>query len=78
MGSEVCIRDRLRPVPFDTASHVLWILALFKDTSGGTNIDPDLAAIRETARHCLSSDGVKVEQMDPMAMLRRVASCGIA
>jgi uncharacterized membrane protein YgcG len=69
---------KLRPVPFDTASHVLWILAFFKDTSGGNNINFDLAAIRKTARYCLSNDEVKVEQMDPLGMLRSVASYSVA
>jgi hypothetical protein len=68
---------KLRPVLFDTASHVLWILSLFRDTSEGRNINPDLAAIRKTTKYCLS-DGVKVEQMDPLGMLRSVASCGVA
>ncbi len=68
---------KLRPDPFDRGSHVLWILKLFKDLSRGENPNPDLAAIRKTARFCLS-DGVKVEQMDPIAMMKSVASCGIA
>ena len=66
---------KLRPVLFDTASHVLWILSLFRDLSDGKRINLDLAAIRETAEYCLS-DGVRVEQMDPLGMLKSVASCG--
>jgi hypothetical protein len=68
---------RLRPVLFDTASHVLWILNKFRDTSEGKRINLDLASIRETAENCMS-DGVWVEQMDPFAMLKSVASCGVA
>jgi uncharacterized membrane protein YgcG len=66
---------KFRLVPLDSASHALWILNLFRDKTNGRSVDPDLAAIRETAEHCMSGDGVWIEQMDPIAMLRSVASC---
>jgi hypothetical protein len=63
-------------VKLDTASHVLWILNLFRDMSRGKRINHDLASIRETAENCMSG-GVWVGQMDPLAMLKIVASCGL-
>jgi hypothetical protein len=68
---------KLRPLQLDTASHVLWILNLFKDISEGKRINHDLASIRETAENCMGG-GVWVEQMDPLAMLKSVASCALA
>jgi hypothetical protein len=68
---------KLRPLQPDSASHVLWILSLFRDLSEGQRIDHDLASIRETAENCMC-DGVWVEQMDPIAILKSVASCGFA
>ena len=61
----------------DSASHVLWILSLFRDQSQGKHINGDLLAIRTTAEQCMSG-GVWVEQMDPVLMLKQVASCGEA
>jgi hypothetical protein len=40
-------------------------------------VNSDLLAIRETAENCMSG-GVWVEQMDPISMLKSVASCGVA
>jgi hypothetical protein len=68
---------KLRPVQLDSASHVLWILSLFRDLSEGKRVNHDLASTRETAENCMSG-GVWVEQMDPIAMLKSVASCGAA
>jgi hypothetical protein len=68
---------KLRPVQMDSASHVLWILNLFRDQSDGKRVNGDMQAIRETAENCMSG-GVWVEQMDPISMLKSVASCGVA
>jgi hypothetical protein len=68
---------KLMPVQMDSASHVLWILSLFRDLSKGKRVNSDLLAIRETAENCMSG-GVWVEQMDPISMLKSVASCGVA
>jgi hypothetical protein len=68
---------KLRPVQMDSASHVLWILSLFRDLSAGKHINGDLHAIRETAEQYMSG-GVWVEQMDPILMLKSVASCGMS
>ncbi len=65
---------KLGPVQMDSASHVLWILSLFRDQSVGKRVNSDLLAIRETAENCMSG-GVWVEQMDPVSMLKSVASC---
>jgi hypothetical protein len=40
---------KLRPVQMDSASHILWILSLFRDLSDGKRVIGDLLAIRETA-----------------------------
>jgi hypothetical protein len=40
-------------------------------------VNSDLLAIRETAKDCMSG-GVWVEKMDPISMLKSVASCGAA
>ncbi len=68
---------KLRPVQMDTASHVLWILSVFRDLSGGKSINPQLLEIRTNAGRCMK-DGVWAEQMDPIAMLKQVAGCSIA
>ncbi len=68
---------KLRPVQMDTASHVLWILSVFRDLSGGKNINPQLLEIRTNAGRCMK-EGVWAEQMDPIAMLKQVAGCSIA
>jgi hypothetical protein len=68
---------KLMPVLMDSASHVLWILSLFRDQSAGKHINGDLHAIRETPEQCMSG-GVWVEQMDPVLMLKSVASCGLS
>ena len=65
---------KLSPVQMDSASHVLWIVSLFRDQSQGKHINGDLLAIRNTAEQCMSG-GVWVEQMDPVSMLKQVASC---
>jgi hypothetical protein len=56
---------KLRLVQLDSASHVLWILSLFRDLSVGKRINHDLASIGETAENCMYG-GIWVEQMDPM------------
>jgi hypothetical protein len=61
----------------DTASHVLWILSVFRDLSGGKNINPQLLEIRTNAGRCMK-EGVWAEQLDPIAMLKQVAGCSIA
>jgi hypothetical protein len=68
---------RLRPVMMDSASHVLWILSLFRDLSAGKNVNEDLKTIRSTAERCMTG-GVWVEQMNPADVLQQVASCAIA
>jgi hypothetical protein len=68
---------KLRPVQMDTASHVLWILSVFRDLSGGTNINPQLLEIRTNVGRCMK-EGVSAEQLDPIAMLKQVAGCSIA
>jgi hypothetical protein len=68
---------KLRPVQLDSASHVLWILSLIRDLSEGKRINHDLASIRWTAEKYMCG-GICVEQMDPIAMLKRVVSCGAA
>jgi hypothetical protein len=68
---------KLRPVQMDSASHVLWISSLFRDQSQGKHINGDLHPIREIAEQCMSG-GVWVEQMDPVLMLKQVASCGLS
>ncbi len=68
---------KLRPVQMDTASHVLWILSVFRDLSGGKHINPVLLEIRTNAGRCMK-EGVWVEQMDPIAMLKQIAGCSIA
>jgi hypothetical protein len=68
---------KLRPVRMDTASHVLWILSVFRDLSGGTNINPQLLEIRTNVGRCMK-EGVSAEQLDPIAMLKQVAGCSIA
>jgi hypothetical protein len=68
---------KLRPVQMDTASHVLWILSVFRDLSGGKNINPQLLEIRTNAGRCMK-EGVWAEQLDPIAMLKQVAGCSIA
>jgi hypothetical protein len=68
---------KLRPVQMDTASHVLWILSVFRDLSGGTNINPQLLEIRTHVGRCMK-EGVWAEQLDPIAMLKQVAECSIA
>jgi hypothetical protein len=68
---------KLRPVQMESASLALWILSLFRDQSAGKHINGDLHAIRETAEQCMSCD-VWVEQMDPVLMLKSVASCGLS
>jgi hypothetical protein len=67
---------RLRPVIMDSASHVLWILSLFRDLTGGKNVNEDLKLIRSNAERCMKG-GVWVEQMNPVDMLKQVASCAI-
>jgi hypothetical protein len=68
---------KLRLVQMDSASHVLWKLSLFRDLSAGNHINADLLEIRTTAERCMTG-GVWVEQMDPVFMLKQVASCAIA
>jgi hypothetical protein len=68
---------KLKPVRMDSASHVLWILSLLRDLSAGKHINGHLHSIRETAEQCMSG-GVWVEQMDPILMLKSVASCGMS
>jgi hypothetical protein len=68
---------KLRPVQMDSASHVLWILSLFMYQSAGRNINADLLTMRTTAERCMTG-GVWIEQMDPVLMLKQVASCAIA
>jgi hypothetical protein len=68
---------KLRSVQLDSASHVLWILNLFRDLFEGKRINYDLASIKETAEKCMC-DGVWVKQMDPIPMLKSVAFCGFA
>ena len=54
---------KLKPVQMDTASHVLWILSVFRDLSGGKHINPELLEIRTNAGRCMK-EGVWAEQMD--------------
>jgi hypothetical protein len=68
---------RLRPVLMDSASHVLWILSLFRDLFAGKNVNEDLKTIRTTAEMCMTG-GVWVDQINPADMLKQVASCAIA
>jgi hypothetical protein len=68
---------KLRLVQMDSASHVLWKLSLFRDLSACNHINADLLEIRTTAERCMTG-GVWVEQMDPVFMLKQVASCAIA
>jgi hypothetical protein len=68
---------KLRPVELDSASHVLWILSLFRDMSEGKRLNHDFQFIRETAEKCMSG-GVWGEQMDHVLMLKQVASCGLS
>jgi hypothetical protein len=53
---------------------VLRILSLFRDQSQGKHINGDLLAMRNTVEQCMPG-GVWDEQMDPVLMLKQVASC---
>ena len=64
------IRDRRNKIhPFDTLSYCLWLLHLMRGEAA------ELVEIREVASTKYDK-GIKVQQLDPDAMIRSILSCG--